>query len=164
MIQAIHPVPSGHYRARNVARSEIVKILTLRSTAIILGLTIAGSLLVTALVANSQLNHGPQYYATGFDPTQLSMIGLVVACLTGGVFGALIITGEHASGTIRTTLAATPRRGLLLATKIGVTAAVTLVFCLLLSFVAFFLGEAILSGGGAPHASLGSPARCGPCS
>ena len=31
------------------------------------------------------------------------------------------------------------------------------VFCELLSFAAFFLGQAILSGGGAPSASLGSP-------
>ena len=32
-----------------------------------------------------------------------------------------------------------------------------MVFCELLSFVSFFLGQAILSGGGAPSASLGSP-------
>ncbi len=36
------------------------------------------------------------------------------------------------------------------------TAILTLVFCELLSFVSFFLGQAILSGG-APSASLGSP-------
>ncbi len=73
------------------------------------------------------------------------------------MFGALLITGEYSSGTIRTTLAATPKRPLLLVTKMGVTAALTVVFCELLSFVSFFLGEAILSGGGAPSASLGSP-------
>ena len=32
-----------------------------------------------------------------------------------------------------------------------------MVFCELLSFASFFLGEAILSGGGAPSANLGSP-------
>ncbi len=80
------------------------------------------------------------------------------------MFGALLITGEYSSGTIRTTLAATPRRPILLAAKIGVTAAVTVVFCELLSFVSFFLGQAILSGGGAPSASLGRPARSGPWS
>jgi ABC-2 type transport system permease protein len=31
------------------------------------------------------------------------------------------------------------------------------VFCELLSFVSFFLGQAVLAGGGAPSASLGSP-------
>jgi len=158
MIQAIQAAPPGHYRAKNVAKSEVVKMLTLRSTAIMLGLTIVGSLLVTWLATRSSLHHSPTWYASvSFDPTQQSMIGLIVACLIGGVFGALLITGEHASGTIRATLAATPRRGLLLVTKIGVTAVVTLVFFVLLSFVAFFLGEAILSGGGAPHANLASP-------
>ncbi len=158
MIQAVQSTPSGRYRANNVAKSEVVKMVTLRSTAIMLGLTIVGSLLVTALATSSAVHHSPTWYSSvSFDPTQQSMIGLIVACLIGGVFGALLITGEHASGTIRTTLAATPRRGLLLATKVGVTAVVTLVFFVLLSFVAFFLGEAILAGGGAPHASLGSP-------
>lgn len=156
MIQAIQPAPPGHYRARHVAKSEVVKMITLRSTAITLGFTVVASLLVTALVTHAALHQDPNYYL-GFDPTQESIVGLIVACLTGGVFGALLITGEHSSGTIRTTLAATPRRGLLLATKIGVTAVATLVFCELLSFVSFFLGQAILSGGGAPSANLGSP-------
>jgi ABC-2 type transport system permease protein len=158
MIQAIQAAPPGHYRAKNVAKSELLKMLTLRSTAIMLGLATLGSLLVTWLATRSALHHSPSWYASvSFDPTQQAMIGLVVACLIGGVFGALLITGEHASGTIRTTLAATPRRGLLLATKIGVTTASTMLLFVLLSFVAFFLGEGILSGGGAPHANLGSP-------
>lgn len=158
MIQAIEATPPGHYRAKNVARSELLKMLTLRSTAIMVALTVVGTLLVTLLATRSSLHHSPSWYSSvSFDPTQQSMIGLIVACLIGGVFGALLITGEHASGTIRTTLAATPRRGLLLATKTGVTAVVSALLFVLLSFVAFFLGEAVLSGGGAPHASLGSP-------
>jgi ABC-2 type transport system permease protein len=156
MTAIIQTAPTGHYRVKNVARSEVAKILTLRSTAITLGVTVVATLLVTGLVAHGNLGHGHWYYV-GFDATQQSMIGMVVACLTGGVFGALLITGEHSSGTIRTTLAATPRRGVLLATKIGVTALATLVFCELLSFVSFFLGQAILSSGGAPSANLGSP-------
>src|SRR5580658_1646906 len=156
MIQAIQAAPPGHYRAKNIAKSEMVKMLTLRSTAIMLGLTVVGTLLVTGLSSNSALHHGPGWYQ-GFDATQQSLIGVIVACLIGGVFGALLITGEHASGTIRTTLSATPRRGLLLATKIAVAAVATLVVFEVLSFVAFFLGEAILSAGGAPHADLGTP-------
>jgi hypothetical protein len=44
-----------------------------------------------------------------------------------------------------------------LAAKIGVAAAATVVFCELLSLASFLLGQAILSGGGAPSANLGSP-------
>jgi ABC-2 type transport system permease protein len=148
--------PYGHYRAKHVVKSEVLKIATLRSNAIILGVTVVAGLLVTGLVANANLHHSPGFYV-GFDPTQNSLIGLIVAGLMGGVFGALLITSEYASGTIRATVAATPRRPMLLAAKIGVAAAVAVLFCEILSFVSFFLGQALLSSGGAPSASLGSP-------
>ena len=158
MTHAIQDAPLGHYRVKHVVKSEIAQDPD------------------PAIDRHHRRPHGrrrlvgdragdqrrlcttaPAYYF-GFDPTQNSLTGLIVAGLTGGVFGALLITGEYSSGTIRATLAATPRRPILLAAKIGVAAAVTVVFCELLSFVSFFLGQAILSGGGAPSASLGSPA------
>lgn len=156
MSQALASPSAKRYRITNVIRSEVVKVVTLRSTAAMLGLTVVASLLVVFLVARSDMHHPAPWYQ-GFDPTQNALIDMIVAGLTGGVFGALLITGEYSSGTIRTTLTATPRRPILLAAKIGVTAVMTIVFCEVLSFVSFFLGEAILSGGGAPHASLGSP-------
>lgn len=156
MTIAIHTAPRSHYRIKHVAKSEIVKILTLRSTFITLGLTVVATLLVTGLAAHAALQHNPAYYF-GFDPTAQSLSGMIAAALTGGVFGALLITAEYASGTIRSTLAAVPERPILLATKIGVTAVTTMVFCELLSFASFFLGEGILSSGGAPSANLGSP-------
>jgi ABC-2 type transport system permease protein len=156
MTDTLQAVPPGHYTPRQVARSELAKIFTLRSTAITLGLAFVATLLVTGLVTNSALHHSPQYYF-GFDPTQESLTGMITAALTGGVLGALLISSEYSSGTIRTTLAATPKRPVLLATKMAVTAALTVLFFELLSFLSFFLGEAILSGGGAPSASLASP-------
>ena len=155
-VQAARPSSLTRYRVKHVVKSEIVKIATLPSTAITLGLTVVFGLLVTGLVTNAALNHGPDYY-NGFDPTQTALTGLIVAGLTGGVFGALLITGEYASGTIRSTLAATPKRPVVLTAKLGVTAVVMTAFCEVLSFVAFLMGQAILSTGGAPSASLGSP-------
>jgi ABC-type transport system involved in multi-copper enzyme maturation permease subunit len=152
MAQAIQTAPAGHYRVKHVARSELVKILTLRSTAVTFGITIVAALLVTGLVSNAALGHPPDWYV-GFDPTQTSLTGMVITGLTGGVFGALIITGEYSSGTIRSTLAATPRRPILLTAKIGVTAAAVVVFCEVLSFASFFLGQAILSGQATPSAA-----------
>lgn len=152
MAQAVQTAPPGGYRVKNVVRSEVVKILSLRSTALTLGITVVAVLLVTGLVSHAALGHSPDFYV-GFDPTQTSLTGMVLAGLTGGVFGALIITGEYSSGTIRTSLTATPRRPVLLAAKIGVTAAAVVVFCEILSFVSFFLGQAILSGQQAPSAA-----------
>jgi ABC-type transport system involved in multi-copper enzyme maturation permease subunit len=137
---------------KNVVRSEVVKILTLRSTAITVGITVVAALLVTGLVSNAAVGHFAGFYV-GFDPTQTSLTGMIVAGLTGGVFGALIITGEYSSGTIRSTLSATPRRPILLTAKIGVTAAAVIAFCEILSFVSFFLGQAILSSQPTPSAA-----------
>lgn len=156
MTDTLQALPPGHYTPKHVAKAEIAKMLTLRSTLIMFGLTVAASLLVTGLVTNNALNN-PRNWSFGFDPTQLSLTGMITTALTGGVFGALLITGEYASGTIRTTLAATPKRPFLLAVKLAIAASLTALFCVLLSFVSFFLGQAILSGGGAPHASLASP-------
>jgi ABC-type transport system involved in multi-copper enzyme maturation permease subunit len=147
--QVVPAAPPGHYRLKNVVRAEVVKILTLRSTAITLGITVVAVLLVTGLVSNAALGHSPAFYI-GFDPTQTSLTGMIIAGLSGGVFGALIITGEYSSGTIRTSLAATPRRPVLLTAKIGVTAVAVVAFCEILSFVSFFLGQAILSGQATP--------------
>jgi ABC-2 type transport system permease protein len=152
MAQVIETVPHGHYRLKHVVKSEIVKILTLPSTAITFGVTVVAALLVTGLAANATNSRG-----FGFDPTQQALIGMIAAGLTAGVFGALLITSEYSSGTIRATLAATPKRPVVLAAKIAVSAAATVAFCELLSFVSFFLGQAILSGRGFPSANLGSP-------
>jgi ABC-2 type transport system permease protein len=150
------PAPRGHIRIRHVGRAELAKIMTLRSTAVTLGLTVVACLLVTGLVARGALHHGPGYYE-GFDPTQESLTGMITVALTGGVFGALLITGEYSSGTIRPSLAAAPKRRLLLTTKLGVTAVLMVVAGEILSLASFLLGQAVLSGGGAPSATLGTP-------
>jgi ABC-type transport system involved in multi-copper enzyme maturation permease subunit len=84
--------------------------------------------------------------------------GLLLLAPLVGVLGAMTITGEYASGLIRTTLAAVARRPLVLAAKAAVVGAVTLVIGEGLAVTAFFLGEALRS---MPHASLaqGSVAR-----
>jgi ABC-type transport system involved in multi-copper enzyme maturation permease subunit len=156
MTQTLTTTPPGRYRIRQVVRAETIKMLTLRSTAVMLGITVVATLAVTVLTSHAALHHTAQYYL-GFDPTQQAIGAMVIAGLTGGVFGALLITGEYSSGTIRTTLAAAPRRPLLLAGKVVVTAVAATVFCVLLTLASFLLGEAVLAGGGAPHADLGSP-------
>jgi ABC-type transport system involved in multi-copper enzyme maturation permease subunit len=148
--------PPGRYGLEQVLRSEVVKITTLRSTLWTILITVAGMTGVTAIATNSVLHKSPDWYQ-GFDPTNQSMTGLLIGVLTMGVFGVMVVTGEYSSGTIRTTLAATPRRPLLLAGKVLVGGVAMLVLCEALSFVCFALGQAILSGGGAPSAHLGQP-------
>jgi ABC-2 type transport system permease protein len=91
----------------------------------------------------------------GFDPTNHSLTGLVLATLSIGVLGTMVATGEYATGTIRSTLAAAPRRPLLLVAKAAVVGALALVVSEVISFGCFFLGQAILGTKQAPTAALG---------
>lgn len=154
MSLVVQSAQTGHYRLKHVVKAEVAKVATLPSTAIIFGLTVVAGLLVTALATH---NAAYPRDGMGFDPTQMALTGMIAAGLTGGVFGALLITAEYSSGTIRATLAATPRRTVLLTAKVGVTAAATVVFCEVLSFVCFFLGQGILSGRHISTANLASP-------
>jgi ABC-2 type transport system permease protein len=61
------------------------------------------------------------------------------------VLGALVLTAEYPTGMIRTSLTAMPRRATLYAAKALVFAVVALVVTLVTAFVAFFLGQAILT-------------------
>ncbi len=148
--------PTGRYGLKQVIRAEAAKIATLRSTLWTLFVSIAGMAIVTSISTNSALHKGPDFYR-GFDPTNQSLAGILIGILTMGVFGVLVVTGEYASGTIRTSLAAAPRRPLFLAGKALVAGTGMLVICEMLTFGCFALGQAILSGGGAPSAHLGQP-------
>ncbi len=148
--------PPGRAGFRQAVGAEWIKLTSLRSTKLILAITTIGTLLVTYLSTRSALHHSPGWYQ-GFDPTNQSLAGLSIGSLALGVLGVLTITGEYGTGTIRSSLAAVGRRERLLNAKLVVVAALTLVVGEVLSFAAFFLGQAVLSGGGAPTASLGQP-------
>jgi ABC-2 type transport system permease protein len=76
-----------------------------------------------------------------FDPTAVSLTGVQLAQLAVGVLGVLLVAGEYATGTIRVSLAAVPRRLPVLWGKAIVLALATLVLCL----AAFLVGQSILS-------------------
>lgn len=150
----------GRYGLRQVVRGEVVKLTSLRSTWWTLLVTVVGTLGVTALAAHGATDHGPGWYQgwrNWFDPTNQSLTGLVLGVLALGVLGILAVTSEYGSGTIRSSLAAAPRRPLLLGGKVLVVGVLALAVSEVLTFASFALGQAILSGGGAPSASLGQP-------
>jgi ABC-2 type transport system permease protein len=144
--------PPHRYGAGQTIRAEVTKLRTLRSTKVTILATIVGSLLVTFLAVHTQ--HVPRSMAKGWDPTNQSLTGLALGSLAIGVLGVLAVTGEYGSGTIRSSLAATPRRPLFLGSKVAVVGAISLVVGEIMSFGCFFLGQAIMSGN-APTATLG---------
>jgi ABC-2 type transport system permease protein len=146
--------PAPGYGLRQAVRAEVTKLRSVRSTTWTLLVLVIGTLLVTVLATRGIHRRGPG--AHSFDPTNQSLTGLALGSLVIGVLGVLAITGEYGSGTIRASLAATPRRPLLLAAKTLVIGTVSLVVGEVLAFACFFIGRAILSGN-APVASLGQP-------
>jgi ABC-2 type transport system permease protein len=81
-----------------------------------------------------------------FDPTADSLSGLFFAQLAFAVFGVLIMSAEYTTGLIRTTIAAVPQRGYVLAAKAIMAAITATVISLVIAFSAFSLGQLIFSG------------------
>ena len=148
---------AGGYGFRSAARMEWLKLRSVRSTAWVLLVFAAGMIGLAILVMAHQhwATMSPADQAS-FDPTNNSFAGLALGQLALGVLGVLAITTEFSSGMIRATLAAVPRRPLLLAAKAAVLGAVTLVAGEILAFAAFAVGEVVLRSP-APHATLGQP-------
>ncbi len=124
-------------------RSELTKILSVRSTYWTLLAQVLASIGWAVLNCAGVVSHG---IGPGFDAAQVSLTGQVaLGELIIVVLGALVITSEYSTGMIRTSLAVMPRRGVLYAAKAMVFAAVTFTLSLVTSFTSFFVGQAILS-------------------
>ena len=76
---------------------------------------------------------------------------MFLAQLAIGVLGVLVISSEYTTGMIRTTFAAVPRRPLVLFAKAVTFTVVAFVVATIACFVAFFIGQSILS---AKHADV----------
>jgi ABC-type transport system involved in multi-copper enzyme maturation permease subunit len=79
------------------------------------------------------------------EAVAVSLFGLLFGQLIIVVLGALTITSEYSTGMVRTSLTSMPRRSTVFAAKGVVFGAVALAAGLVTSFVAFFIGQAILS-------------------
>lgn len=133
---------------RRVVRSEWLKLTTLRSTTITFAAAFAAMVGLSLLVSWATV--GEWADMTREERADVTVEGTVLsgrllAQLAIGVVGAMAITGEYATGMIRATLAAVPRRLPVMWAKLGVYAAVTLALMLVASFAAFFAGNAVLA-------------------
>ena len=133
-------VPRGHYGFTHVTRMEWIKLRSLRSTWWTLAITVAGTISIGVAVGINTRN------ASG-DLTNNALAGVVPGLLLAGVLGILTMTSEYTSGMIRATLAAIPRRPLVLAAKAAAFGAVTLAVGEAASFISFFAGGATLRHG-----------------
>jgi ABC-type transport system involved in multi-copper enzyme maturation permease subunit len=126
---------------------------TLRLAALAHNHTLGGQTIPPALAHQALLRQEAQARSKA---TSYSLFGLMIGQLIIVVLGSLTITAEYSTGMIRTSLATMPRRGTWFAAKAVVFGLVALVTGLVTSFVAFFIGQAILSSWHA-NVTLGDP-------
>jgi ABC-type transport system involved in multi-copper enzyme maturation permease subunit len=140
----------------SIVRSEWLKFRSVRSSIVgvvlTLVLTIGLAALVTWLIRRNWATTSVLTKAT-FDPVQTSLVGVILAQFAIGVIGALFVTSEYSSGSMRTTLTAVPKRVELMLGKLIVLIASIFVLSEFCCFVSFLLGQKIFSGV-VPTASL----------
>jgi ABC-2 type transport system permease protein len=145
------PPATGRAGLRGAIASEFTKIRSVRSTywtlAALLVVSIGiGAAITGGSAANFSHNLGNK---AGFDATQTSLVAFFeIGQLIIAVIAALAITAEYSTGMIRTSLTAQPRRGTVYAAKAIVLTSLTLIVSLVTSFIAFFVGQALLSSSG----------------
>lgn len=147
-----------HYRLGDVVRAEWTKFASLRSsrwTLVVFALTGIGLGILVSALTGARWPQASAQTRANWDPTNNTLAGLIPGYLVIPVLGVLMMTSEYSTGSIRSTLAAVPRRPLVLASKALVFAGATLVVVEAVSFLAFLLGQRVM--GTAPHASLGQP-------
>jgi ABC-2 type transport system permease protein len=149
----LSPLPPATGRAglRGAIASEFTKIRSVRSTYWTLAALLVVSIGIGAAITGgsaANFGHNPANKA-GFDATQTSLVAFFeIGQLIIAVIAALAITSEYSTGMIRTSLTAQPRRGTIYAAKAIVLTSLTLIVSLVTSFIAFFVGQALLSSSG----------------
>lgn len=138
-----------------VVNSEWIKFRTLRSSWYTLLTAIAAMIGIGLVIAYTTSTGDASTIEAEDAAASGPLRGYLFAQLLIGVLGVLLVTGEYATGMIRSTFAAVPRRLTVLGAKTGVFAAVGLVAMVLASFAAFLGGQLFLSA--EQGASLSDP-------
>ena len=124
-------------------RAEWIKFWSVRSTfwstamlfVLGAGLTVLVCATSAAWLASGEADESPLSFVTW---------GLMFAQITAIVLGTLVVTSEYGTGMIRATLAATPRRGSVLAAKAIVLSGTLFVVGTVTAFAGFFGGNFFL--------------------
>jgi len=128
-------------------RAEWIKFWTVRSTfwstAMLFVLGAGLTTLVCALAAKDIASG-----AAGESPGSFVTWGMMFAQITAIVLGALAVTSEYGTGMIKATLAATPRRGRVLAAKALVLTSTLFVAGTVTAFAGYFAGNWFLENEG----------------
>ncbi|MFE0459896.1 ABC transporter permease [Kitasatospora sp. NPDC058965] len=152
-----------HRRVGAALAAEWIKLRSLRSVLAVPLLAAVCCLGLADLVCANYVSNWSQFDAarqSAFVPFDVNFGFMVVGVLFFGVLGALVVTSEYGTGLIRSTLAATPQRGLVLAAKAALLTGLALVTAAAICLTAFLTGQGVLAGR-LPHVGLGDPGVAG---
>jgi ABC-2 type transport system permease protein len=147
-------------RFRDLCRMEWIKIASLRSTWFVLLLAAAATVFINLNGVHSDLQYlddglrnplkttpDGQVWHFYYNPIRrsLSRIAVQLMMLGGAAIGALTMFGEFSTGQVRTTFAAVPKRGGVVAAKITVLCAITTVLAFAAALISFLGGQAMVA-------------------
>jgi ABC-2 type transport system permease protein len=127
-------------------RAELTKLRTLPGTGWLLAAIAALTTGVSAAAVAA--THCPAGAACPADTTKLSLTGVEFGQALVAVLAVLVISGEYSTGMIRVTLAAVPRRPVMLAAKAAVLTGLVLTAAAAAVLGCVLAGRLILPGGG----------------
>jgi hypothetical protein len=126
--------------------AEWTKLRSIRSTYWLLlvgtAVTVGLAVLITVGLGTGRV----EVTGGAFDAAGISLLGVWFGQVTFAVVGVLTMTSEYATGSIRSTLAAVPRRGMLLAAKLVTVGLIAFSIGTAISLTAFLAGQAVLAG------------------
>jgi ABC-type transport system involved in multi-copper enzyme maturation permease subunit len=154
-------VANGRVTLTRVVNSEWIKLRSVRSTVLTLLATVGAVVALGLLFAGVHSGViGAETVGlqpgSGAGPVDVSLGGVNLGQMIIGVLGVTLVTGEYATGMIRPTLTAVPRRLPVLWGKAIVFGGVVMVAMLVATFTAFLGGQSLIGTAGASLADSGA--------
>ncbi|MFF7586461.1 ABC transporter permease [Kitasatospora purpeofusca] len=135
-------------RATDLIAAEWIKLSATRSTWLIVGLGLLGSIGSTLLSNNSTVQKWDGWEPAeraAFDPLAASFSGFALLQLALTAVGALAMSREYSSGLIRTTFTAVPARRAVLAAKAATVGGLAAGIGLTVSLATFTVSQAVFA-------------------
>ena len=136
---------------RHAVHAEFTKLRTTAGPAWLLLACVAVTVALGAAVTAAMSCPGN---GCGLDSVRLSLAGVHLGQAPVAILAVLVISGEHSSGLIRTTLTAVPRRAVVLAAKASVLALAVAAAGGAAFLASLLVARAVLPGNGYPPPSF----------
>jgi ABC-2 type transport system permease protein len=133
-----------------VITSESIKLRSLRSSRYALAAIALLVVLLGVFMAVGEVVAEPESDGETVDALGGSLSGVGIAELIAAALGVLVVSGEYASGMIRSTFTAVPRRWLVVVAKALVVAVAVFAAALAATLLAFTIAKQLLTSDGKP--------------